>query len=260
MIRQVRALLFDMDGVLYHSDTPIPGAAEALAWVRTCAIPHLFVTNTTSRPRAALRDKLAAFGIPAELDQILTPPVAAAAWLRAQADLRVALFVPEATQGEFAGLRLVPSDAAARADAVVIGDLGAAWDFDTLNRAFLLLQENPAAQLIALGGTKFWQGPKGLQLDVAPFTAALECATGREALVFGKPSREFYEAAVTRLVVAAGETLMIGDDIEVDVAGAQRAGLKAALVQTGKFRPEQLERGVVPDFLLASVAELTKLF
>jgi HAD superfamily hydrolase (TIGR01458 family) len=256
----LRAILFDMDGVLYNSDTPIRGAAEALARVSGEGIPHLFVTNTTSQPRVALRDKLARFGIEASMEQILTPPVAAAHWLGTRADLRVALFVTKATQGEFVGLHLLSPDAEVGADAVVIGDLADAWDFATLNRAFRLLQSNPAAQLIALGGTKFWQGPTGLQLDVAPFTAALECASGREALVFGKPSREFYDAAVALLGVPANETLMIGDDIEVDIAGAQQAGLQAALVQTGKFRPGQLNGRIAPDYLLTSVETVPSLF
>jgi HAD superfamily hydrolase (TIGR01458 family) len=256
----MRAILFDMDGVLYNSDAPIAGAAEALAQVRERGIRHLFLTNTTSRPRAALRDKLLGFGIEAGIEQILTPPVAAASWLRAQPDLEIALFVPGETQREFDGLRLVAGGAEAGAHAVVIGDLAEGWDFPTLNRAFRLLQANPKAQLIALGGTKFWQGPTGLQLDVAPFTAALECAAGRRAVVFGKPSREFYQTAVARLGAATSETWMIGDDIEVDIAGAQRAGLKAALVQTGKFRPEQLTWGIEPDSLLESVEKLPSLF
>jgi len=255
----IRAVLFDMDGVLYNSDAPIPGAAETIAWLRARATPHLFLTNTTSRPRLALAQKLAAFGIPATLDQILTPPVAAAHWLHSQPHCKVALFVPPATQTEFAGLTLLPDDAETGADAIVIGDLAEAWTFATLNRAFRLLHSNPAAHLIALGGTKFWQGPTGLQLDVAPFTAALECAIGRKALVFGKPSEPFYQAAIDTLGIPAANTLMIGDDIEVDIAGAQRAGLKAALVQTGKFRPNQLSQGITPDYVLASVADLQHL-
>jgi HAD superfamily hydrolase (TIGR01458 family) len=252
----MRALLFDMDGVLYNSDTPIEGAAETVAWVRTRQIPHLFLTNTTSKSRAALVAKLAALGIPAEECDILTPPVAAAHWLRANHFARVALFVQAAASTEFSGLALVAEDAETGADAVVIGDLAEAWDFAALNRAFRLLQSNPKAHLIALGGTKFWQGPTGLQLDVAPFTAALECATGRKAAVFGKPSRAFYQAALDRLGVPAEDALIVGDDIEVDIAGAQVAGLKAALVQTGKFRTEQLSGNTKPDYLWASVAGL----
>lgn len=76
-------LLFDLDGVLYQGEAPIPGAADTLTWVREQGIPHLFLTNTTSRPRSALVDKLAGMGIDITEKQLLTPPVAAARWLEA---------------------------------------------------------------------------------------------------------------------------------------------------------------------------------
>src|SRR4051794_41175194 len=122
----IDALLFDMDGVLYNSDEPIPGAAEALAFVRAREIPHLFLTNTSSRPRRALAEKLARFGIDAEEQQILTPSLAASQWLREQAVANVALFAPEAARADFAGLDLLADTAESGADAIVIGDLSLA--------------------------------------------------------------------------------------------------------------------------------------
>ncbi len=250
------AILFDMDGVLYNPEEPIAGAAETLDWVRAQGIPHLFVTNTTSRGRAALVEKLARFGIPAEETEILTPCVAAAEWLRARGEGGVALFVQPRARAEFEGLECLPEQAESGSRYVVIGDLEEAWDFHTLNRAFRLLHSNPECPLIALGMTRFWQARDGISLDVAPFVAALEHATGRKAVVFGKPAEAFFHAAAEKLRVPAGEILMVGDDIEADVAGAQQAGLKGALVKTGKFRPEDLKRDIKPDAVFDSVAAL----
>jgi len=252
----MKAILFDMDGVVYNSETPIPGAAEALAWVRGQGIPHLFVTNTTSRGRAVLVEKLARFGIPAAESQILTPCVAVAGWLREQSARGVAVFVPPKALGEFDGIACLPEQAESGADYVVIGDLGERWDFRTLNRAFRLLHSNPNATLIALGMTRFWQAQDGIALDVAPFVAALEHASGRKALVFGKPAARFFHAAAEHLHVAPEDVLMVGDDIVTDVGGAQQAGLRGALVKTGKFWPGDLAGEVKPDVVLESVAEL----
>jgi ribonucleotide monophosphatase NagD (HAD superfamily) len=91
---------------------------------------------------------------------------------------------------------------------------------------------------------------------VAPFVAALEHATDRKALVFGKPAGAFFRAAAEKLRVPAGQIVMIGDDIQTDVAGAQQAGLKGVLVKTGKFRPSDLEGQVKPDAVLGSIADL----
>jgi phospholysine phosphohistidine inorganic pyrophosphate phosphatase len=252
----MQALLFDMDGVLYNSEEPIPGAAETLAWVRSRDIPHLFVTNTTSRGRDALAAKLGRFGIPASPGEIMTPCEAAGDWLRSRGAANVALFLRPAARPAFDGLVLLPDNAESGASYVVIGDLANAWDFATLNRAFRLLHATPEAPLIALGMTRYWKAADGMSLDVAPFVAALEHATGRKALVLGKPSAEFFQAAADRLDIRNREIVMVGDDIETDIAGAQLAGMQAALVRTGKFRESDLAGPVKPDAVWASVAEL----
>jgi len=141
---------------------------------------------------------------------------------------------------------------------VVIGDLGEGWDFQTLTRAFRLLQSSPEAELIALGLTRFWQAEDGLRLDTAPYVAALECASGRKPVVLGKPAAAFFHAAAQQLEVAPHEILMIGDDTRVDVGGAQQAGLKGALVKTGKYRDGDEEIGP-PDYVIDSIADLVSL-
>lgn len=255
----IQGILFDLDGVIYDADEPIPRAAETLAWVREREIPHLFVTNTTSRPRAALARKLEGFGIEAGEADIWTPAAAASAWLQERGGAPVALFVPEATQEEFRNLELSAEGAESGAAAVVIGDLGERWDFRALNRAFRLLHSNPDAVLIALGMTRYWKGPDGISLDVAPFVVALEHAADRKAVVLGKPAKPFFEAAAAKLGLAPADILMIGDDIRGDVGGAQLAGLRGALVRTGKFRVADLAGDVRPDAVLDSVAELRRL-
>jgi HAD superfamily hydrolase (TIGR01458 family) len=151
---------------------------------------------------------------------------------------------------------LLPEDRETGARWVVVGDLGEGWSFRTLNRAFRLLQSSPDAQLIALGLTRFWQAADGLRLDTAPYVAALECATRRQAVVMGKPAAAFFEAAVRRLSIAKEDTLMVGDDVRVDVGGAQLAGLKGALVMTGKYRDGDLKGSEKPDFVITSISEL----
>jgi phospholysine phosphohistidine inorganic pyrophosphate phosphatase len=252
----LRGILLDMDGVLYNENAPIAGAAEAVRWLESRGIPFLFVTNTSSRGREALAVKLRGFGIEADPARIHTPCLAAAAWLKTQAEGPVALFVREAAGADFAGLPQVSPDEPGACGAVVIGDLGDAWDYDTLNRAFRLLHFHPEAKLIALGMTRYWQTSAGLCLDVGPYVAALEFATGRAPVVFGKPAETFFRAAAEQLQLAPSGILMLGDDVRIDVGGAQAAGMKGALVRTGKFRPADLEGEVQPEAVIGSIADL----
>merc|ERR1712039_215316 len=96
------------------------------------------------------------------------------------------------------------------------------------------------SRLVAVNKGRYFQRPDGLAMQAGPFVAALEFATGRDAVVIGKPSRVFFDAAARD---AAGEVspdsrhcVMIGDDALDDVQGAMDAGMQAILVRTGKYR------------------------
>jgi phospholysine phosphohistidine inorganic pyrophosphate phosphatase len=253
-------VLLDLDGVVYVGDRPVPGAAEAIAWLEREGVPFCFLTNTTSSPRQGIVDKLAGMGIEARAEQVLTPAVAAVAWLRHHGIDHPAVFVPGATAAEFADLHPVGRDVESGAGAVVVGDLGDGWDFATLNRALRLLVSDPSAPLVALGMTRYWQAEDGLRLDAGAFVRALEYAAGRTAVVLGKPDAAFYGAAVDALGLGAGvaadQVVMVGDDVRTDVEGAQHAGLTGVLVRTGKFSSSDLDTDVHPDAVLDSLADL----
>lgn len=246
----------DLDGVVYVGDSAVPGAAEVVAWLSSEGIPFRFLTNTTSRPRAAIVKKLTAMGIPAAAEDIRTPAVAAMSWLRDASPGPPALFVPAATASEFAELDPLPDGAEDGAGAVVVGDLGKAWDFPTLNRAFRLLMAEPRPALVALGLTRYWRADDGLRLDAGAFVSALEYAAGTTAVVMGKPAQAFYRSAVDSLGLPVDQVAMVGDDIRSDVEGAQRAGLAGVLVRTGKFTEVDLDGDVSPDSVLDSLAGL----
>jgi len=248
------AMLFDLDGVLYEGNRSINGAANTVKWFDQNNIPHLFLTNTTSISRSELVTKLASFGIKSNKENFLTPPVAARQWLQKNKVNRIALFVPETTKEEFSDFNLI-TDEHEKVDAVVIGDLAEQWTFETMNRIFRILINNPKAKLIALGMTRYWRTANGLQLDVGPMIKAFEYATGTTAVVTGKPAIEFFQAAVS-LLGEKDNSVMIGDDIRGDIQASQKAGLKAIQVRTGKFTTADLKSGIKPDVILDSVAQL----
>ena len=96
-----------------------------------------------------------------------------------------------------------------------------------------------------------------MALDAGPFVVALEYATGREATIVGKPSRAFFESAAESIRIDLGDVVVVGDDVDTDVAGAQAAGAAAVLVRAGKFREGDLSIGSPgPDLVLDSVASL----
>ena len=250
------ALLIDLDGVIYQGDRLVDGALDSLDWLKRRQIPHLYVTNTTSRSRAALLEKFIGLGFEAQLEELMTPIVAANQWLNRQQIHKIAAFVNPAAILDFSGVEIIPPEQAEAVDAVVIGDLGEGWDYHLLNRAFRLLMRDPRPQLIALGMTRYWRSHDGLRLDVAPFIKALEHAASCEACVVGKPAAAFFAASLTLLHCTAEQAFMIGDDIAGDIAAAQACGIRGIQVKTGKFREADLNGGITPFALLDSIASL----
>jgi HAD superfamily hydrolase (TIGR01458 family) len=254
MLQGVRALLLDLDGVLYVEDEPIAGAQEAIRRLRRQDLALRFVTNTTAHARARALDKLGRLGFAVESDELVTPAALAVRHCRETGHGRVALVMNEEVKDDFAGL----DESDRQVDAVIIGDLGSAFGYDVLNRAFRHVMDG--AELIALQKNRYWLRADGLSLDVGPFVAAIEYATGREAYVVGKPAPEFFHEVLRGVGVKATEAAMVGDDIESDIGGALSAGLAAILVRTGKYREEALgASGIEPTATVATIADVPAL-
>jgi HAD superfamily hydrolase (TIGR01458 family) len=247
----IRAVLLDLDGVLYVEDEPVEGAREAVAELRDRGLALRFVTNTTARPRRLILERLQRLGFELDPAELSTPAALAVRHCRERGIGRVALVMNEDVKEDFAGLEEVGEGA----EAVVIGDLGADFGYDILNRAFRQLMDG--AELIALQKNRFWMTPDGLSLDVGPFVAALEYAARREALVVGKPAKAFFTAILDGIPAEPEAAAMVGDDVESDVGGAIGAGLSGILVRTGKFRDDALrESGVEPTAIVDSIADV----
>lgn len=256
-LADIRGLLVDLDGVLYVEEEPVTGAREALARLRGAGLALRFVTNTTSRSRAQTLAKLERLGFDVGSGELVTPAVLAVSHCLEHDRRRALLLMNEDVKEDFADL--IEDQGGEHAEAVIVGDLGEAFAYDVLNRAFRAVIAG--AELIALQKNRYWLRADGLSLDVGPFVAALEYATRREALVVGKPSRAFYELVVAALGVEPAQAAMVGDDVESDVGGALAAGLAGVLVRTGKYTEEAVrDSGVQPTVTIDSIADLPDLF
>jgi HAD superfamily hydrolase (TIGR01458 family) len=251
------AILLDVDGVLQISGEPMTGAPEAVERIRRAGHRMRFVTNNTTRSRHALAEELRSAGFALADDELQTTPRAAA---RVLSGKRVLALTMPAIRDDLEGVELVGE----RADAVLLGgadetrETNDVFSYMNLARAFAELEEGAA--LYCLHKNRWWQTARGPLLDAGVFVVGLEYASGVEAVVLGKPSGAFFQAALDALDADPEQTWMVGDDIDADVAGAKQFGLKGVLVRTGKFRPETLARSrTKPDAVIDSIAELPKL-
>ena len=236
------------------SGEPIPGAVAAVERLREEGHRLRFVTNNSTRTRAALAAELRAMGYTLDDEELQTTPTAAAQELGGR---RVYALVMPAIVPDLAGIELVGDTA----DAVLVGgcdetvEPNQVFSHMNLGRAFSEIQAG--ADLFALHKNPWWQTARGPMLDSGAYVAALEYATGVEATVIGKPSASCFAAALAALDAEPELTWLVTDDLEQDVRGAQLFGMKTVLLRTGKFRPEVLERSpVIPDAVLSSLAHV----
>ena len=246
---RVEGLLIDLDGTLYTNDGPVEGAREALHRLDRAGICYRFVTNATHEPRRRLAARLKTLGFSADEGRIFTPATAVAERLKME---RLSCFplVEESLLEDLEGVRITHDSPGC----VLVGNVGEGFTYGRMNTAFRHLMAG--AELIALSTNRYWQRAGGeLSLDAGPFVAALEYASGRRATGVGKPERAFFELALRDLGLPPAAVAMVGDDPELDVGGAQAAGLRGILVETGRYRPGA-EGPFRPDLVLESVARL----
>ncbi|MGH8355262.1 MAG: TIGR01458 family HAD-type hydrolase [Pseudomonas sp.] len=246
-----KAVLLDISGVLYEDARPLPGAVEAVRALQAKGYPLRLVTNTSRLTAAEIFRQLSGMGFAIQPEQIFSAPKAVRRYVQARG-LRPYCLIHRNLEEEFADLLEQPEP-----NAVVLGDAEERFDYAHLERAFHLLIEG--APLLAMGDNRYFHSRGALRLDAGPFVRALEYAAGVKALILGKPSADFFAAALQELGVAADQALMIGDDVESDVLGALHAGLQGCLVQTGKYRAGD-EAKAPGAWLAADLAEAVRRF
>jgi HAD superfamily hydrolase (TIGR01458 family) len=249
------AILLDIDGVLHVSGEAIPGAADAVQELRAEGHRLRFVTNNTTRARAGLAAELRAIGMELEEDELATTPLAAGRLLEG---LRVLPLTMTAIREDLARHVTLVDEGA---EVVLVGgadetdETGDVFAYENLNRAFAEVREG--ARLVCLHKNRWWQTSRGPLLDAGAFVAGLEYAAETDAEVVGKPTAAYFESALAELDAAPGEAVMVGDDVEADIGGAKRLGMRGVLVRTGKFRPAALRvADPQPDGVIDSIADL----
>lgn len=248
------AILLDLDGVLYRWPEPIPGAAAAVASLKSAGKRIAFVTNNSSRTPAQVAERLASVGVDAEPDEVITSALATASIL-VERGIGSAFVIGEDGLLKAltdAGIRVVDASSD-EVEVVVVGfDRGA--DYGKLRDASILVQRGAA--LMASNADPSFPAPGGESWPGAgALLSAIETTTGTRGEVFGKPEAPLFERALAS--AGGGRPLVIGDRLDTDIAGASRLGWDSALVLTGDARREDLESSPwTPTYIVEDLSGL----
>jgi glycerol-1-phosphatase len=239
-IRRYNHLLLDLDGCVWVGDEPCDGAVEAVAALRDAGTSVLFLTNDVRHAPEEFVRKLWRLGFHASVAEVVTAGAALQFQLASRERGSAFVVGSQALVDHVAaaGMRILNrTPFATRADVVVAGGHDG-FDYDELRTATQAVLRG--AELVGATRDATFPMPDGPWPASGAVLAAIEAATGhRAALVAGKPEPAMYDAARDRL--GSGSILAVGDLLDVDVAGARRAGLDSALVLTGGTTREQAD-------------------
>lgn len=251
----IKAIIADMDGVLWRGDVPLPGIVEFFKLLLARGLPFVLATNNSAKSPADYVAKLERMGVfNVSEEQIITSGTASVSYVQARYPSGTRVYV---LGGD--GLRKILTDAKFTvsedgADVVMVG-FAPQLTYDRLKKASLLIREG--ADFIGTNPDPSIPTPEGLAPGAGSIIAAVRTATDCEPVIIGKPHPPMFEAALRFLGTPPAETLMIGDRLTTDIEGAQRVGLRTALVLTGVTTREELAASPVkPDEIFEDLVEL----
>jgi len=238
----IKALILDMDGVVWRGDAPIGDLAAIFQRIRERGLKFVFATNNSTKTSEQYVAKLKEFGVEVEPWQVVTSSQAAA---RAMAQT-----YPQGTKAlvigedglriplEQEGFEIVSLENAPHAQVVVMGmDRGVS--FEKISEATLLIRKG--ARFYATNMDKTFPTPRGQIPGAGAWASVIITATNVEPIVAGKPFPFLIELSLEKLRSTKEETLVVGDRPETDIAAGQRVGCRTALVLSGVSTKVQAE-------------------
>lgn len=253
-LSSIRHLIIDMDGVLWHGETALPGLVEFFALLRRRSIRFVLATNNASQTPDQYVAKLGRMGVTVTRDEILTSAQAAAIYLGGIAPKGEPVY----TIGEAGVTQALVEQGFTLSDdkakVVVVGmDRGLTWE--KLARATLNIRAGAA--FIGTNPDTTLPTERGIVHGNGAVLALLQTASDVAPIIVGKPQPIMYQQALARLGGTAADTAALGDRLETDILGAVNAGIRSIFVLSGISTREELAGlNYRPDWIFDHIADL----
>ena len=266
--KNIRGLIIDMDGVLWHGDQAMPGLEIFFQTLRDLQIRFILATNNASLTTAQYVAKLARMGVTVSKDEILTSGIATAIYLTNHEDpatTRVYVLGEDGAKQPLLdrGFTLTdlyqlntPSTPNQGANIVVCGkDQTLTWD----KLATATLNIRAGAKFIGTNADTTLPTEYGITHGNGAILAAIQVATGVEPIIIGKPEPIIYQQAMALLNTDPSETVAIGDRLETDILGAVRTGIRSLMVLTGVSSQSDLDLSdYQPTWVMPDIQAITQ--
>jgi 4-nitrophenyl phosphatase len=256
----IKALIIDMDGVVWKSDSPIGDLAATFGRIRERGLKFVFATNNSTKTSDQYVERLTGLGVNVEPWQVITSSQAAAAMVAKKFPPRTKAFIIGEDGIRMAmeekGFEVVSVENATQAQVVVMG-IDREITFQKASEATLLVRNG--IPFYATNADKTFPTPRGEIPGSGAWLSIITTATGVEPIVAGKPFPFLMELSLEKLGTSKAETLVVGDRLETDIAAGQAVGCPCALVLSGVSTKEEAEKWDPKiDMITESLSELVK--
>jgi HAD superfamily hydrolase (TIGR01458 family) len=237
----MKPLLIDLDGVLKIDNSPAADVEEFFQFIYKNKIPACILSNSTLRTGELVKEYFASQNIELSIPAI-TAFDATLSFVKKNYK-RVQVFCRDYLIHHFDGM--IDEE---NPEVIVIGDIEDKWNYQIVNDIFKKVFTG--ADLIAMHKNKYWNPNGELLIDAGAFITGIEYASGKEAILIGKPSPQYFYAALETIKCKIEDGFyMIGDDIENDILAAQNIGGMGILIYSGKTKfPLEISFGIKPSF------------
>lgn len=254
-LREKKAFVCDMDGVIYHGNRLLPGAADFVAWLTANRRNFLFLTNSSERTPRELSEKLRRLGVEVDETHFYTSALATANFLHSQRPGCSVYVIGDA------GLVNALYDVGismnnVNPDYVVVGETRT-YSFEQIERATLLV--NKGARLIGTNPDTTGPTEKGIVPATGALISPIEMATGAKAYFVGKPNPLMMRKAVKQLKCRSRDAVIIGDRMDTDIIAGIEAEVDTVLVLSGVTSRENLNSfAFLPKHVFSGLEEMMK--
>lgn len=255
-LTNIDTIIFDLHGTIYENSKAITGVNTTLKKLRKAGFKMNFVTNTDGRSIKDVYNNILKKNITEiNYEEVFTPVSAVKEFIKNNIKKS---FYPLVHNDVYPDLENIRTDNEFP-DYIIIGDFCDKVSYNEINKVFKMIKNG--AEIIALSKTLWYFDEKGYNINTGSFVRMFELACDKEAILMGKPSKEFFYLALEKSNSLAKNTIVVGDDITTDIVGANKINSIGVLVKTGMFDERILQKSEVkPNFIIQNINELPDLF
>jgi 4-nitrophenyl phosphatase len=255
-LRKLRGLVIDMDGVLWHGDTPMPGLHGFFDILKQRQIKFVLATNNNTQTPEGFVQKARKLGVEVSPEQVVTAAVATVHYLCSNyaPGSRTYVLGEAAIKGLIseAGFTLAETNVS-----VVVATMDRQLTYEMLKRATLLIRAG--ADYIGPNPDPSYPTPEGIVPGGGAILAAISAASDRQPLIIGKPESWMFQICMERMQLGVDETASLGDRLATDIVGGQRLGMKTILVLSGVSTAADLDSSAIqPTWVFSGIEELAR--